>query len=136
MRRAILLTLLSIGGCAYVAGYMVGSTAIYYGVMKVSKGTAYTDYKASQQATWDALIAELKAREIEYEVKEDGVQVSARGYTAETLRHPKERSYTRIQVKVGMFDQDERQAKVRAFLIAVGKRLGQEATVPAYPDAD
>ena len=134
MRRLLFLPLLA--GCAYVAGYIVGSTAVYYGTMKVTGNTAYTDYKATQQATWDALIAELRERKIEYKVEKDGVQLSARGYTAETVQHPKHGEYTRIQVRVGMVDQEERNAKAREFLLAVGKRLGHDTLVPDYPDAE
>ena len=110
MRRLLLIPLLS--GCAGVAVFIVGSLAVEHGAMKVSDNYAYTDYRASPQATWNALTAELEARGIKYEVNKAEQRLTANGYTAEAVKHPKDPDYTRIQVKVGLFGkQKEKHSK-------------------------
>ena len=65
-----------------------------------------------------------------------GQQLTANGHTAEAVKHPRDPDYTRIQVKVGLFGKQKgKHSKIRAFLHAVGGRLGQDSLVPEFPGA-
>ncbi len=129
MKRTHLLLLLSLGllplpGCVVAA---VGAAA--YGVIKYNNNEALRDYRAPLDRTWDATLNAL--RDKGHAVDLDSKPGQTRGeYDDDDVKVTVERiddEYTRVRVRYGTFESDERQRRARALLNTVAKSLGEPA---------
>ena len=118
-----------LGGCALVAGtYAVAGVA--YGAEQIDNNGAFRDYEATLQETWDACLAELKKRKIEIpadaKLEEGGGRIDKGDGHLKVFPHPKYKEYTRVYVRIGTFDTNEKWEKTKSFLDALSKVLDDD----------
>ena len=118
-----------LGGCGLIAGtYAVAGVA--YGVESIDNNGATRDYEATLQETWDACLAELKKREIEIpadaKLEEGGGRIKKGDGHLKVFPHPKYKQYTRVYVRIGTFDTDEKWRKTKDFLDSLSKVLDDD----------
>ena len=114
---------------ACVAAVAVGAAAVTaYGVIKYKDNEAYRDYKAGVDATWAAVLPELK--DMGYSVSQDVEEARRAGGVSSGEADVKvdrvNDEYTRVTVRFGSFETDDRKRRAERLLNGVASRLGED----------
>lgn len=133
MRRLLLLLpILALPACTwlglFVGGLGVGGVA--HGMQSIEENKAWRDFEASIPKAWKAVEIELQKRKVKIknkpELTEKGGEFKGEKGYVKIYSHPKFKEYTRVEVKVGTFQTEEKFNITREFLEDVGAHLGYE----------